>query len=85
MLKTQYSCPDNKVRAGECKYLSVGDVKGSVVSLKVEVEKAEGMLRECRHVLQGLQGFDFAKQIEILGKLDVRMVCLVLNKNEKNR
>ena len=85
MLKTQYSCPDNKVRAGECKYLSVGDVKASVVSLKAEVEKAEGMLRECRQVLQGIPGFDFAKQIEILGKLDVRMVCLVLNKNEKNR
>ena len=84
MLKSQYSCPPNKVKSGECKYISTGDVKNSSGLWKDDVAIAESMLQQCRQMLQ--QHFVvLSKKTELLGKLDVRMVCLVMNKLEKNR
>jgi hypothetical protein len=82
MLKSQYSCPPSKVKSGECKYISSGDVKCSSGLWKDDVAKAESMLQQCRQMLQ--QHFVvLSKKTELLGKLDVRMVCLVMNKLEQ--
>jgi hypothetical protein len=86
ILKTQYSCPEAKIKNGECKYISSGDLKQCLTTGKSDVANCESLMKLCRDNLAKVTDITTeAKRTELLSVMEVRMVMHVMNKKEKQR
>jgi hypothetical protein len=84
VLKSQAACPKAKLDGNICKYISNSDINSLQGQKKDLMLQAEAVLSECRAAVSG-KGLPEAAVAKALGKLDVHMVKLVLNKGGPNQ
>lgn len=86
VLKTQYSCPEAKIRNGECKYISSTDLKQCTTIWRSDVAKCESLMKLCReNIAKVTDIMTEAKRTELMSVMEVRMIMHVMNKKEKQR
>ena len=82
VLKTQASCPIKKCDGGRiCNYITASDITSLAAAKKKDMLEAEKLLTECRALARNSRA-PADVQARALGRLDVFMVRLVLNKKD---